>query len=909
MIGRREPVERIERLLAVARQGRAGAIVIVGDAGVGKTSLLDHVDAGAEGFQRLRVRGVESETALDHAGLLQLVTPVRHHLDAVPAPQRRALEAAVGWGPPEIAEDRYLVAAGTLSLLAVAAETMPVLVMVDDLHWLDVGSATAVLFAARRIAYDAVAILFATRHGSPPGTAIDGLERLTLNGLSTSDASGLLPGTAPNVVARLVTATRGNPLALIETATRLTPAQRRGAAALPDPLPAGYRLEAVYEPVVASLSAAGRYAVMLAAASRDNAVEPVIAALRRLHDPEVALGDAERRSVLVREPGVVRFRHPLLRTAAWAAATPLERRAAHAALAAVMPDSRRRARIWHLAEAATGPDGTLAADLEALANEDRDRFGHAAASAALERAARLSDEPTMAAERLAAAIEDAAMSGDVGRARGLAEQLLDSDADSRARGRALAALGTLEQYAGSVPRARRLLEQAAGQTEGQLRVRVLFELGQTCFRLNDFAGLANAAEQATALVDDADPHQRVLSQFLTGVVAVGGADPDEGRRALAGAVELMESEPELKDDLRYLTPALMACGWIPLTPELVERIERRLALARDRGALGILVAALALSAHGRAWLGDYQAAFADAGEAAELAEELGYVADAAPALELLASQHAARGVHEEARAELDRATRLVQQAGTASVAAHLGLARAFCALCRDDLDEVIAVLEARLEVDDGRGAMGEVLGVAPLLIEAYVALGRHDDATSLTDRFAAVTAPDLRTQALIARCHALTTNDDSAAVTAFETALAAHSAAPDPFEHARTELMLGARLRRSGQRIAARTHLRRARDHFATMDLTLWAQRATAELASTGETARSRRHTGDEPLTSQETRVAILVGQGLTNREVAAALFVSPKTVEHHLSNVYRKRGLRSRSELARAIATNVTTT
>ena len=345
MIGRREPVERIERLLAAARHGRAGAIVIVGDAGVGKTSLLDHVDAGADGFQRLRMRGVESETALDHAGLLQLVTPVRHHLDAVPAPQRRALEAAVGWRPPEPSDDRYLVAAGTLSLLAVAAETMPVLVMVDDLHWLDVGSATAVLFAARRIAYDAVAILFATRHGSPPGTAIDGLERLTLNGLSTSDASGLLPGTAPDVVARLVTATRGNPLALIETAKRLTPAQRRGAAALPDPLPAGCRLEAVYEPVVASLSAAGRHAVMLAAASRDDAVEPVIAALRQHHDPDVGLGDAERRSVLVREPGVVRFRHPLLRTAAWAAATPLERRAA-----------ARRAGRGHAGQPSAGPD-------------------------------------------------------------------------------------------------------------------------------------------------------------------------------------------------------------------------------------------------------------------------------------------------------------------------------------------------------------------------------------------------------------------------------------------------------------------------------------------------------------------------------------------------------------------------
>ena len=220
----------------------------------------------------------------------------------------------------------------------------------------------------------------------------------------------------------------------------------------------------------------------------------------------------------------------------------------------------------------------------------------------------------------------------------------------------------------------------------------------------------------------------------------------------------------------------------------------------------------------------------------------------------------------------------MQQAGTSPVAAHLALAQAFCALCREDIDGVVAVLEPRLDVDGGRGGMGEVLGVAPLLIEAYVALGRHDHAARLADRFAAISEPPVRTQALIARCQALVTTDEASAVTSFEAALAAHAASSDePFEHARTELMLGARLRRSGQRVAARDHLRRARDHFATMDLTLWVQRATAELAATGETARSRRHTADEPLTSQESRVAILVGEGLTNREVAAALFVSPK--------------------------------
>jgi hypothetical protein len=355
----------------------------------------------------VRRGGVESGTVLDHVGLLQLLTPVRHHVGDVPIPQRVALEAAVGWGPPTATDDRYLVAAGTLSLLAAAAETTPVLVTVDDLHWLDPGTATAVLFAARRLAHDAVAIVLATRHGSPPGTAADGLDRLTLEGLSASEAADLLPaGTASAIVTRLVAATHGNPLALIETAARLTSAQRRGSAALPDPLPAGDRLETVYEPVVTSLPAHSRHAVILAAANSDSAAEPVIAALREQHDPDVALAEAECRGVLVREPGVVRFRHPLLRAAVWASATPAEWRAAHAALAAAMPASRRRARTWHLAEAATTPDGALAAELDTLADEDRDRFGYAAASAALERAARLSDDERAADDRLAASIED-----------------------------------------------------------------------------------------------------------------------------------------------------------------------------------------------------------------------------------------------------------------------------------------------------------------------------------------------------------------------------------------------------------------------------------------------------------------------------------------------------------------------
>jgi hypothetical protein len=344
------------------------------------------------------------------------------------------------------------------------------MVVVDDSHWFDPESAAAVLFAARRLAHDPVAFLLATRAGSPAGTSLDDFETLALTGLTATESADLFPpGTDPIVIERLVTATHGNPLAMIEVAKQLSPAQRRGAAELADPLPTGMRLQAVYEPTLTNLPSDCRRAVLLVAAARDDSVDAVFAALRAQGlDPDEVLGDAERRGVLLIEPGLVRLRHPLMRSAAWATSTPVERRAAHAALAASLPDSRRRARTWHRAEAATGPNGDLADQLEAIADEDRARVGYSAASASLERAARLSVDPTLSAKRLAASIEDAAVAGDVARAHTLATELLAGDADQPTRGRALAALGILEQCTGSIPRAAQLLAEAAPQLDGQL---------------------------------------------------------------------------------------------------------------------------------------------------------------------------------------------------------------------------------------------------------------------------------------------------------------------------------------------------------------------------------------------------------------------------------------------------------
>ena len=908
LVGRDEELGRLLALLEGTRGGVAGALVISGEAGIGKTALLRAAEELAGGFTFLWARGVESEAALGHAALLELLSPVRDRLVDLPSAQAEALTAALGWGPAGASGDRYLVGAATLSLVAATAQSAPVLVLVDDLQWVDRESAAALLFAARRLHHDAVAFLFAVRAGSTPRASLGGLPVLTLAGLPPASAASLLPDRlADPVVAQLVERTGGNPLAFTEMAGRLTAAQRLGAAPLPD-LPVGDRLEAVYEPLLTGLSAPAWRAVLLCAASPEGPTAPLVSALRQNGvDPDAALDEAEERGVLVRDRGGLRFGHPLLRGAAWRLATPAQRRRAHLELAGALPgEAARTVRTWHLAEAAGGPDDALAGELVAVAEEDRARRGFAAASAALERAALLTTDPGRAAERLAPAVSDAFLAGDIERTRALAARVLDGPAGQLARGQVLSTLGVLDQYAGSVPRAAELLATAAELVEGPQRVWALAELAFTRFRLNDLASLDEIADRLAEAADPADPGQRALTAFAQGVALTVGGDPAAARPLLTEVLELLQS-PALRDDPRYLIHLGLAAAFLgDVDPSLLASAEHPLAVARERGALGVLVPGLALMAAGRAWIGDHAGAFADAGEAAELGEQLGYAADTAVAVELLAWQSAARGLHDDARRALERARALTDRAGTTSVHAHQAITAAFCALCRGDLAEVAALLEARITADGGIGSMGEPLGVAPDLVEAYVGLGRAADAADLARRYTAVTpqpAPP-PTAARVARCRGLTATGDDAAAEAFQAALAAHAQAPDAFEAARTQLLYGARLRRTGRRVAAREQLRAALGAFSAMDLTAWAQRAADELAATGATARPRRPLASEPLTSQETRVALLVARGLPNREVAAALFLSPKTVEHHLASVFRKRGFRSRTELAAAFAT-----
>jgi ATP/maltotriose-dependent transcriptional regulator MalT len=586
----------------------------------------------------------------------------------------------------------------------------------------------------------------------------------------------------------------------------------------------------------------------------------------------------------------------------WTAASPEERRSAHRALAEANAGDAV-ARTWHLAEAATGPDDDLANELVAVAAEARRRQGFAAATAATVRAASLVTDAEHSTALLAGAVNDAFMSGDIDLTRALAARVMQGRAAESSRGEALYALGLTEQYSGSVPAARELLREAGELTQGRMRIWSLAELAITQHRLSDVVGLQQTAARMAEHGDQDDPEQRALAGWVSGLASILSGEFEPGLVALSEALDLLDSDPSLRDDPRFLCYAILGHAFVGDAVEAFAALERRIQVARERGALGVLVPALALTANGRAsLLGDHVGAFADAGEAVELAQHLQYVVDAAPAMELLAWEYAARGQHDEAQRELDRARDLLVRAGTTEYAAHFAETAAFCALSRGDLQGVVDVLEARVALDGGLGSMGEPLGVAPLLVEAYVGLGRGSDARALAARYAdATVSPMPATQALVARCAGLAAESAGESDKQFERALEAHALAPDRFEVPHTRLLYGARLRRTGRRKEAREHLRAAAGDFAAMDLTAWARRAEDELNATGESARPRQPFAQEPLTSQETRVALLAAQGLSNREIASALFLSPKTIEHHLSSVYRKRGLRSRAQLAHA--------
>jgi DNA-binding CsgD family transcriptional regulator len=893
----------IAALVDGARASRSGVLVLRGQAGAGKSALLQDAVEQAADLRVLRARAVESEAELDFAALHQLLRPVLHRVDRLPPPQAAALRVAFGLEQGS-GVDRFLVSVAVLSLLAEVAEEQPVLGVVDDAHWLDDASAQALGFAARRLAAERVALLLAARDAAPRRFQDSGLPELRVEGLGRVAAGALLveragPGVAPQVRDRFVEQTGGNPLALIELPSMLTPGQLAGDEPLPLPLPLTEGLERTFLERARRLPDDTQTLLLVVAVEETGRLATVLAAAAAVGIGVPALDAAERAGLVRVQAGELDFRHPLVRSAVHQGATTAERQLAHRALALVLDgeaDADRRA--WHRAAGAVEPDEAVVRELEQAAGRSRARGGFGAACLALERAAELTADPELRAGRLAAAADNAWLAGQLRRASGLLQlgrsqtshPLLRADLD-RLR-------GWIEFSTGSTLAARQILLQAArdvAPVDAERALVMLVAAAESAWVDSDAAAGVGVGRLAAQLRLGGEPRTRFFAGLLSGFIHLFEDDLPTAFRFLRDAVGLAE---EL-DDAELLSHADHAALCAGDDAALYRLNAQVVARARAAGAVGDVVFSLQRLAFAEIITGRWAAGATSAAEAVRLAREIGQPELSAVPLAWMAVLAAHRGQEDEFRS-------LVAEAERVAAAHPLGVLKS---QAHDAVDWACGINEAAA----GRTASAvtwfermshpTVAGSAAGLdrIEAAVNADRRPTALQWLrplERFADHAAVPWA-MARVAHCRALLA-DDGTAEQHFQEALAHHRLAARPFERARTELAYGVFLRRARRRVDARTHLQAALDVFEELRAVPWSERARLELRASGQTARRRDPSTTLQLTPQELQVARFVAQGLPTREVAAQLFLSPRTIDFHLRNVFAKLGIASRTELAR---------
>ncbi|WP_448640899.1 AAA family ATPase [Geodermatophilus sp. URMC 63] len=899
LAGRDAERGRITALLDGARAGTGGALVVRGVAGAGKSTLLtEAVDAAAD-MRVLRTSGVESESPLAFAALQRLLWPLRSLLAGLPAPQQAALGAALGEAAGE--GERFLAFLGTLSLLADAAEDSPVLAVVDDAHWLDDASAAALLFVARRLQSERVALLFAARDGDARRFDAPDLPAVVLGGMAGADADAVLcarAGTAvdPAVRDRLVATTGGNPLALVELAGVLTPEQLVGRAPLPIQLPLTGGVERGFLDRHRRLTDPAQRLLLLAAADDTARLTVVRAAAEDLGAGDDALDEVERAGLLRVDGDVLTLYHPLVRSAVYRAATSAQRRAAHRALAAaVSPDADRRA--WHLAAAADRPDDTVVAALDGVAERAAARGGHEAAAAAWARAAELTAGGAARGRRLYAAASSAWLGAHPSQATALAAAAAAEPLEPCLRAQLLLLQGQLEWNTRSLDDGYDLVLQAAQVAAGGLQDEVMAQrLAMLGASLSAFGARSARQFDFTTLVPEppGDAPAPVWAAFhlLHGFRALAGQDHAAAAGSFRRAFALTDADP--LDDDHVLQPNLAIAAWLIDDDERDLRLhQQQLTAARRAGALNMVEHALTRGFFAQIATGAWARAAAAAAEALPLTTATGHPGLTALPTAELALVEALRG-----DAAADR--HLAEAAATRNE--HpVGITDSLVV----DVSHWARGLRAAAQPAGAVHHLEQIGGpglrrMAALdLFDAATRGGRPDVARAWLgelERFAAGTGSPAAT-AVVEHGRALLA-DDGEAEAHFLRALAAHAGSPRLPDRARTELAFGEHLRRARRRVDAREHLRTALSLFEELGATPWAERAAQELRASGETARRRDVSTATELTAQERQVTALVRQGLSNRDVAAQLFVSPRTVDFHLRNVFSKLGVASRAEL-----------
>lgn len=895
LVGREAEQRELDSLLDSARKERSAVLLLRGEAGIGKTALLEYAQEQAADMQVLRCVGIEAEHELPFAGMHQLVRPCTHLIDRLPDPQASALGAALGLRSGDV-EDRFLVSLGLLSLLAETCDDGPLLCCVDDAQWLDGPSAEALTFAARRFQAEPIAMFIAVREGDLRTFAAPGMPELEIGRLPDSAAQELLRsrlerGASADVVTSLLSTANGNPLALLELPTGLTPDQLDGSEPILGPPPVRPVVEESFRARVQRLPEGTRQLLLVAAADEAGDVGAVIQAAERLGLDAAEL-DAAERAGLVRLNGSVTFRHPLVRSAIYRSATREERKGVHEALAEVVVDSARRA--WHRALVTEHADEGVAAELEAAGSEARTRGAQTTACAAFERAAELSPDRGRRGHRLALAAHAALDAGRpdaavalVERARGLVVDPLDQVELDVVR-------ATDEGRRGSPAESHRLMQGAARAIVGAAP-----EEAAELLVWSVLAALASRqVGQAVADAVDALPlfeitgvQGRFTRALVEGAAAVLGGDSARAGAHFAEAFEIGQAFTEGRQQgLNAFTAAFR--GDYPGSRRVMEEA---LANSRRLGALSGNVGGFTVLVLGQLGEGLLAAATTTIEEGLELCRRLGADNDETGLLALKARIAAQRGHEEECR-------ELAELAIRRSIAAGVGWATDQARLALAELELGLGNPSEAIEHFDQLDPvpLPPILQLASAdVIDAALRAGDPDRARAVLDRleaWAPVSDAPL-VQALVARCRALLADNVRDASRLFEEAL--RHGIP-VFERARTQLAYGERLRRDKRKTEARVQLRNAIDAFEGLGAAPWAERARGELNATGETARKRDVSTLDELTPQELRIARLVAEGGTNREVAAQLFVSPKTVDYHLRKVFVKLGVSSRVELAR---------
>jgi DNA-binding CsgD family transcriptional regulator/tetratricopeptide (TPR) repeat protein len=905
LYGRRRECAVLDGLLEQVRSGRGTVLVMRGEAGVGKTALLGYVAGRARGCRLARVTGVQSEMELAFAGLHQLCAPMLSRAEHLPVPQREALRTAFGLsaGPPP---DRFLVGLAVLSLLSEAAAERPLVCVVDDQQWLDHASTQALGFVARRLAADPVGLVFAAR---VPGKELAGLPELTVAGLAQAEARALLNSALAGPIDdrirdRIVAETQGNPLALLELPRGLTPAELAGGFGLPGAAPLPGRIEDSFRRQLDALPEATRRLLLVAAAEPSGELPLVWRAAGRLGISAQAAAAPAVAAGLVEFRTGVRFRHPLLRSASYRAASVADRQEAHRALAEVTdPAAEPDRRAWHRAKAAAGPDEEVAAELERSAGRARARGGLAAAAAFLERSVLLSVDPARRAERTLAAAQAHLQAGGFGKALGLLAAAEAGPLDELQSARADLLRGRIAFVSTAGSDAPALLVAAAKQLEpldGALARQTYLDAWAAALfagnsaRAGTLGDVCRAARSAPPPATAPRPSDLLLDGLAL-LVTEGRAQAEPLLRRAAQV--FAEEETTREEGQRW--------GWVATCAAIVVWEEehyhaivvRQLQSAREAGLLVDLPIWVQATAIQAVWRGDFTAAAALIAEADAITEATGS-GFARYAAVMLASF---RGAEAQARPLVDAVINDAQATGQGE---GIQWSQWVSAVLDNGLGRYANALAEAQQASEQAPELFVSVWALVELIEAASRTGQARLAADALERLAEATSVGRTdwSQGTYARARALLL-DGQEAEDSYREAIGRLSRTRLRPELARAHLLYGEWLRRKGRRADAREQLRTARGMFVAIGMGAFAERARRELIATGEKVLKRSAETRDRLTPQEEQIARLAREGRTSPEIGAQLFLSARTVEWHLGKIFTKLAIGSRRELHAALA------